>query len=748
VENNRYGNSSLTKLFCPFRSEDNSVWKDYILDYSTDFIYHTSSEQLLNSVWSIDKFEYQGWLPLTFDTVDNPNLDFRLKSKLECCTRPDPTTNFLKISTFSSNTNGQFSATVLDGFCESFLCPTSPICHALLNSFCSNPVSLTSRYCQAWHAWGATSYATSPIFNLPTSTLDPATPRLPFNQLPWGAYSAGVDTSVASLLAACSVSRANNQTMSRQYEDMCAPFFTTTYQANFPRLRVFQFGDFVTYTTDSVYPFIATDTTVALDLSYAAYSYTDNQERCNILMRGPGDAIIPSDKFLCMPIGLSARLALITLSTNPIAGFNYTDFVAQVRQRFNDALASESIKGKFYFPPPPTPTFTQNYILQSFGTGQPPMPFTQTYTPAYPNHATDIVFWDPISNNLGISHTTLQNSTATRYDANRQENINFLYSISTLQIANNWTSNDRAQYGFLVQNSSFDQFPFANQTTITMCGLGEQAKFPCFGLPDTSRFRATDNFARIPQGVAAPDFTSYLTSPITTIVPISTVPSSQVPLNLEYLPTLTINFSAQLLQMLGLASPPKVIIDPISKNGGLMGIGTYNFGYTTPFQGVGPTQFHQAITRAVFNVTNTSTIPLTNISILNYDIVNYSVTLGSTNLLPQQSTQITVSINKVLSEPSIVTTPVFLYDSVSWQGSLTSLDYPVLGGFQIVQGNFGLFTSDNTPITPYMNGLFSDFQEDEQLGDNGVSYLSNQNVYGVGAQTVPPPVGFRIVPLV
>jgi hypothetical protein len=47
-----------------------------------------------------------------------------------------------------------------------------------------------------------------------------------------------------------------------------------------------------------------------------------------------------------------------------------------------------------------------------------------------------------------------------------------------------------------------------------------------------------------------------------------------------------------------------------------------------------------------------------------------------------------------------------------------------------------------------MNGMFSSFQEDKELGENGVSYLSNQNVYGLGAQSPGLPVGFRIVPLV
>ena len=745
VEQTWKTNYSLTRLFCPFASSDQSVWRDYILNYSTNFIYHTSSEDPLNSVWPITAFENQGWQPLIWDTpqtVANPNagdLDFRLKSKLECCTRADPTSNFMRLYTFSSNTNGKFSATVIGGFCESFLCPTSPICHALLHSFCSNPVSLTSKYCQSWHAWAATSYASTPIFNLPTTSLDPATPPLPLNGLPWGAYSSGVDTSLASLLAACSVSRATSQ-VSKQYEDMCSPLFTSTYQANFPRLRVFQFGDFVTYTTDTNFQMFATDLTVSLDLKYAAYSYTDNQDKCNILMRGPAEVVIPSDKFLCMPIGLSARLALLTLSATPLQASNYADFVALIRQKFNDALASESIKGKFYFPPPPTSSFTQYYL-----NGAALYEFSQTYFPAYPNHATDIAFWDPITNNIGISHTTIQTSTASRFDANRQENVNFLYSISTLQVANNWRSSDRAQRGFLVQNCSFDQFPIGNQLTLTMCGLTEP-RFTCTVLRDFDPFFFV---ARIPQGVATADFTSYLNSPIPTVIPKEGVPSTQVPLNLEYLPTLTINFSKQVQQLLGLDASPQVVINPIAMNGGLMGVGTYNFAYTTPFQGVAPTQLHQVVTRAVFNITNTSTIPFTNLSVLNYDINNYSVSLGSTNIQPQQTTQITVSINRMITEQNIVTTPVFLYDSVSWQGSLTSLDYPVLGGFQIVQGNFtGIVTTAQNPVTPYMNGMFSSFQEDEELGENGVSYLSNQNVYGLGAQSPPLPVGFRIVPLV
>jgi len=44
--------------------------------------------------------------------------------------------------------------------------------------------------------------------------------------------------------------------------------------------------------------------------------------------------------------------------------------------------------------------------------------------------------------------------------------------------------------------------------------------------------------------------------------------------------------------------------------------------------------------------------------------------------------------------------------------------------------------------------VFSTFVEDDMLGPNGVSYLSNQNVYGVGYTPPKLPSGFRIVPLV
>jgi hypothetical protein len=735
-------NVNMVRLFCPFVSSDNSVQHDYILDYTVNWLYHTESSTPQNSVFPIHFFRQQDWAPLTFDKDPNvEQLDFRLKTKLECCTRPDPTRNNLTIYTFSSNSsNGKLSVTVLNGWCESFLCPTSPICHALLHSFCSYPTSLSTKYCQEWHAWGANSYASSPIFYLPTSTLDPATPPLPLSGVPWGAYSAGVDTSVASLLAACSTSRALNQTLSEQYADMCAPLFTSTYQSNFPRLRVFQFGDTVTYTTESVELFQAQppDLTVTLDLSYAAYSYTDNQEVCNILMRSAGDAVIPTDKFLCMPIGLSTQLAVLTLSTKTIEAINYANFVSQIRDRFNAELIN--VNGRLNYPPTaPTPSYIQRYDIDDEYL---PFPYLVTVTPAYPNHATDIVFWDPAANALGISHSTIQNSTESRYSLKRQENVNFLYSISTLQIAN--AQLPFSLDGLLLQNSSFDRFSSRGMPTYTLCGV-TSPPFTCTRLPDVGGGGVYT--ARVPQGVAAPNFTSYLTSNINTVVS-GGFPLPIIPLNLEYLPTLTINFSPQVMHLLGITAAPKVVINPIARNGGFLETGTFNFGYTTPFQGVAPNQFHQAVTRAVFNVTNTSIRPFTNLSIINYDIVNYSVTIGTTNLQPQQSTQITVSINKVITQQSVTTTPVLLYDSVSWQASLTSVDYPVLGGFQIVQGHFGVMNTSGAPMTPYTNNRFSTFVEDAELGDNGVSYLSNQNVYGAGATQTPLPVGFRIVPLI
>jgi hypothetical protein len=727
-------NNNLYRLFCPFVSSDNSVWKNYIGQNFSFLTLTNYDPQGQDRSWPIEEFRSQGWNPLTWDSngADGQpveNLDFRLKTKLECCTRPNPTSNNLNLYTFSSNSSNRFSSTILNGWCESFLCPTSPVCHSLLNSFCSNPLSLTSKYCQAWHSWAANSYQSSPIFNLPTTTVDPATPIRPYNAMPYGAYSAGVDTANASLLRACSITR--NMVRTKQYEDMCTPLFTSTYQTNFPRLRVFHYGDFVTYTTESVFPFNVDPPSLAvtLTLNYAAYSYTDNQAACNNLMRGANEAVIPTDKYMCMPVGLSTQLAVLTLSQTPISSLVYSDFVAQIRERFNASLIS--VNGRFAFPPPPTANYIQSFTIGGALS-------QSTITPAYPNHATDIVFWDPLANSFGISHTVIVDSSATRLDVKRQENINHLYSISSIQIANIYGLSSRTNNGLLLQNCSFDEFGLIGIRTISQCGL-----IPCTELP--SYFGWT---ARLPQGVATSDFTSFLTSPINIRVNNLLEPPP-VPLNLEYFPTLNINFSPSVANLLGLTSTPTVTINPISSNGGaFMQAGSYSFGYATPFTGNAPVQTYKATTKAIFNIVNTSTIAFTNLSILNYDIVNYSVTLGTTSLQPQQSTQITVSINKVLTDPNVITTPVLLYDSVSWQGSLTSLDYPVLGGFQIVQGHVGRLLSADTPITPYMNNVFSTFVEDDVLGPNGVSYLSNQNVYGVGYTPPKLPSGFRIVPLI
>jgi hypothetical protein len=532
------------------------------------------------------------------------------------------------------------------------------------------------------------------------------TPALPTG-LPQGAVNSGVDAAYFALVGACSTSllAGNTDTF---FRDMCSSLFSTTWQANYPRLRVFQYGDPFTLTNNTIfnYNLTAQDAQVDIVLTYTAYSFTDNFTATNLIMDPNGNpnnlGVLQGYNYLCMPIRLTTTLASFNLlgpTEKPLNALTQPNFISDLQTRFNTSLIT--LNGRFNYPPAPTSSFTQ--VFEWLGpTSQSPFgsaigPQSVTVNPAYPDHSKDVLQWDPISNQMRLTHTLNVTNTSLISDFRRQENINYLYSYSSLQTKNNGTSFTA------YQNSSMDQY----QWMTNYCGA-----IPC-----------TTVASQIgPQGVANSRFSQNLVTPPITADTI--------------MPTLSVQFSPKVLAYLNIPTSPTISINVLSQNEGRsFGIGNYTHLYSsTVCSGAAPTG-SSVPTQLQFNITNTSPITLSNLSFVNYDDFRYGVTLSTRSLAPGAQSQVTVNLKLLtnLQDPNLVATPVLFYDSVSWQGSLTSPDLPVLGGFYIAQ-NF----ADTTQVgqTPYKNNRFSTFVRDAVLGSNGVSYFSNQNVYQLGEQAV------------
>lgn len=210
--------------------------------------------------------------------------------------------------------------------------------------------------------------------------------------------------------------------------------------------------------------------------------------------------------------------------------------------------------------------------------------------------------------------------------------------------------------------------------------------------------------------------------------------------------TLNVVFNSNLAQLLGLTNPAvSISLNPLT-NGptfgssiplfsgnvsysinmpvlpSLIGLPTYDINY-----------------KAEFPMTNTSQIQIKSLSILNYS-PNCIVSVNTQTLNPLDSFQVSVELDLGNFYPdingSVSAYPILLYDAGNgWQSSLTSPDYPVLGGFVAGLG------IDWTGTNPYGSSgqFFSSYQSDTSLGEVqgtlsslGISYYAPQNVYSTG----------------
>ena len=717
-----------SQLFCPFSPNVGKLGfkgradKSILTPYPTvSTVYTDISIQASSFFWNLYNTP-----PIPTDAFSNAQ---SLRVQLECCTRLDAGDPYTTLTTFSSQTGAdQFGRPIyqysLSNFrllpCSPYMCPTSPICHNLLTNFCRSPASQTSRYCQRFFSW-ATSVPTPALAGLSGQYLanpilvNPGTPTLPTG-LPQGAYNSGVDAALTALVGACSYSVWAGDTSSVFFKDMCSSLFSTTWQPNFPRLNAFQYGDPVTTTNNTVfnYNLTAQDAQVDIVLTYTAYSFTDNFTATNQIMDpngNPNYQVLRGYNYLCMPILLTTTLASFNMlgPTETIDVLTQPNFISELQTRFNTSLIT--LNGRLNFPPAPTSSYTQ--VFEWLGpTGESPFgsaigPQSITINPAYPDHSTDVVQWDPITNAIILTHTLNVTNTSSIADFRRQENINYLYSYSSLQ-----TKNGSSSFTAF-QNSSMDQYTWMTN----YCG-----EVPC-AVPSAGQIG--------PQGVANARFSANLVS-----TPI---------LADTLIPTLSVQFSPKVLAYLNTPVSPTISINVLSQNEGrVFGFGVYRHFYSsTVVSGPAPTG-SSIPTQHQFNITNTSPLTFTNLSYVNYDITRYGVTLSTTLLPPGATSRVTVNMLQLtnLQNPNLIVTPVLFYDSVSWQRSLVSPDFPVLGGFYIAQ-NF----ANNDYATPYRNNRFSRYVTDSVLESNGVSYLSNQNVYQVGEQAIQIST-MKIIPLV
>lgn len=731
------------ELFCPYNAPGNTGRTGFqdrgtsILQYPQSPAYRDLSGEAVSIF--LNNINY-------FNTDPN-NHDYdwlflnntKLRTRLECCTRLDPGNPVTTYTTFSSQSQilpqrlyRMSLSTFTMNACEQFLCPTSPVCHNLLQNFCRSPASQTSKYCQRFFSW-ATSAPTPALAGLLgqflplTRSLNPGTPELPA-LLPHGAFNSGVDAAFIALAGACSYSVWAGDTTSAFFKDNCLSLFSTTWQPNFPRLKVFQYGDVYTTTNNSVFSYELTSEESQVDvlLTYTAYSFTDDPRATDLVLRVPGGPFLEGYNYVSMPILQTTTLASFNFlaASEQINELTLPAFLNSLQTKFNTALIA--LNGRFSYPPPPTASFTQVFEWVGPSSQNPfgPVlgPQSITINPAYPDHSTDVLQWDPIANVIRLTHTTIVTSSATIYDFKRQENVNYLYSYSSLQHANN--RRDPVDGATAFQNSSKDEYSrLRNYCQALRCNL----------IPMQHR-----QDGGYPQGVANANFTELLTGP-------NAAPQQPITTN-QFVPTLSIRFNPKLQSYL-MAPPPTISINPLVQSGGaLLGTGSYAYTYSSGVMSGVPPKTSLIPTQMEFNITNTSPITLSSLSIVNYDYNRYSVQLSTLSLAPGATSHVTVNLRQLtnLQNPKLVTTPILFYDSISWQASLMSPDFPVLGGFYIAQNFANVQTQYQTP---YFNDRFSTFVTDSDLGANGVSYLSNQNIYQLGEGAVKF-TAMKIVPLV
>jgi hypothetical protein len=624
------------------------------------------------------------------------NTELKTLRVLECCTRDQVglgqvTVN--KFLSFSANSLSSFTSISPQSYtsfgvqCPSMLCPNSGICHTILYNYCKYSESQTSVYCQRFNSWAARNYRSA--FSLYDTTNVP---------LPFGAYATGVDTSIAAQVYACSQSKAANNTLSRYYNDTCVSLFSSTYQSNFPRLRTFHWGDPVTYLsqTSQMYVLAAKESAVNVVLTYTAYSFTQNTQAISRLLGTTNPSA-----FVSMPMQLSCSLASFSLTTKDIYCSNFSVFTSTVQQLFNTQLIA--LQGRFPFPEAPTKSFTQTFSTPN-GLS------TFTITPAYPNFSTSKLFWK--ANGLALTHTTVVGDTRSRFDVQRQQDINFLYSISSLRSVNANSS------GTSFQNSSADIY--ASFSTVFNSSLVNPH----------------------PQGIVDSNYT---------LLP-----------QIDALPTLSLQMNSNIVWSLGLSSNPTLVINPLQ--GGALSKGTYTQTFTNPLISASRSNLY-AIYGAVFSITNISPVTISSLTasvssnklynvqtldpsgnpILVPQVLNYSVTFNTQTLAPQQSTLCTVSqtffIGASDSSLPLFSTPIIFYDSFTNQTSLSAPDYPVLGGISAIRA-----LRSAKGYVPYTDNRFSTFVSDV-TPINGISYYSNQNVYGNYSLAAYAPIDLTLFPL-
>ena len=210
-----------------------------------------------------------------------------------------------------------------------------------------------------------------------------------------------------------------------------------------------------------------------------------------------------------------------------------------------------------------------------------------------------------------------------------------------------------------------------------------------------------------------------------------------------FYPSIKISFTEKATFMLGLPSPDIIIPMPISSVDPAT-ITVQSFQSTTSFPGQVPFTVRN---RALFYITNSSNITFSNVSVLNNFSDYFSVSLNTLSLSPGDRALVNVkmlNINTITYPPtSLSLYPILFFDSVSWQPSLTSQDFPILGGFYACQ------TFDDSLIqNDFVGNRFSQYVVDPNLSNpTDPSYLSNQSIYPRGSA----PIGARnltIVPLV
>lgn len=620
----------------------------------------------------------------------------QLINTLECCTNDedfgDPSGDRIISMSFLASISAS-GATTFPSYttfrpsCRGFLCQNSPICHNFLFNYCSSSLMQTSKYCQKFNSWAARNYRS---VNSRFSTYD--------GVLPVGAYATGVDTSIAAQMFACSISKGRNETLTRYYNDMCVSLFSTTYQSNFPRLRTFHWGDPIQYLSQSTQLYIlpARDSGVNIMLTYSAYSFTQNTLSLNPILGTSSPSA-----FVCMPMQLSVSLASFSLSSRDIFSSSLPAYRTLIQQQFNKNLFP--LQGRFPFPSAPTPSYTQTFSTPGGIT-------SFTIRPAYPNFSTAQLSWN--SSGLNFTHTTVVTERRSRFDIQRQQDINFLYSISSLRSVNSNAS------GTSFQNSSADTY--ASFSTVFNSLLINPS----------------------PQGIVD---SSYKKLPF-----------------IDALPTLTVQMNSNVLWAMGLSSNPSIVINPLV--GGTLSTGTHIQTFSNPLT-VAPRSNVHAIYGAIFTLTNISPVTITSLTALvqsnksisvqsldpqgnptlSTQILNYSVTFNTQTLAPRASAICTVSQTNFIGttfSADLFSTPILFYDSFTNQTSLSAFDFPILGGISAVRTLKSL-----GGWTPYKDDKFSTFVRDT-TPINGISYFSNQNIYDDSAINNYIPLNLTILPLV